>query len=68
VATMCNLENRPNTSVLARRCKSLRLALVALTVLNGDHSLLVPEAYALDTDEGEWRPSECACDEPRMPA
>lgn len=47
VANMCNFENRLDTSILARRCKSLRLALIALTVLNGDYSLLVPEAYAL---------------------
>jgi hypothetical protein len=53
VANMCNFENRLNTSILARHCKSLRLALLALTVLNGDYSLLVPEAYALYSHEGE---------------
>ncbi len=48
VANMCNFEYRLDTSLLARRCKSLRLALVALAVLNGDYSLLVPEAYVLE--------------------
>jgi hypothetical protein len=64
VANMCNFENRLNTNMLARHCKSLRLALVALTVLNGDYSLLVPEAYALKTHEGGWRFSKRARDGP----
>jgi hypothetical protein len=58
VANMCNFENRLNTSMLARHCKSLRLALLVLTVLNGDYSLLVPEAYALYSNEGERSVSE----------
>ena len=53
VANMCYFENRLDTSILARRCKSLRLALIALTIMNGDNSLLVPEAYDLDAEEGE---------------
>ncbi|KAL2005562.1 hypothetical protein VTN00DRAFT_10055 [Thermoascus crustaceus] len=53
VANMCNFENRLDTRALARNCKSLRLALVALTVLNGDYSLLAPEAYALEPCEDE---------------
>lgn len=52
VANMCGFDNRLDTSVLARRCKSLRLALLALTLMNGDNSLLVPEAYNLDAEEG----------------
>ncbi|KAF8847373.1 hypothetical protein BDZ45DRAFT_754976 [Acephala macrosclerotiorum] len=51
VANMCGFNNRLDTSVLARRCKSLRLALLALTLMNGDNSLLVPEAYNLDAEE-----------------
>ncbi|KAK3387291.1 hypothetical protein B0H63DRAFT_469724 [Podospora didyma] len=45
LANMCNFGNRLDTSLLARHCKSLRLAMVALAMLNGDNSLLVPEAY-----------------------
>lgn len=63
VANMCNFENRLNTYLLAKNCKSLRLALTALTVLNGDYSLLVPEAYALSSAEGEWRLSKFVQDE-----
>ena len=63
VPNMCNFENRLNTYLLARHCKSLRLALVALTVLNGDYFLLVPEAYALNMHEGGWRFPKCVRDE-----
>lgn len=60
VANMCGFDNRLDTSVLARHCKSLRLALLALTLMNGDNSLLVPEAYNLDAEEGKRGSSENA--------
>lgn len=48
VANMCNFHVRLNTSVLARHCKSLKLALLTLAIANGDYSLLVPETYAIE--------------------
>lgn len=47
VANMCNFETRLNTFDVARNCKSLRMALIALSLLNGDCSILAPEAYRL---------------------
>ncbi|KAK3361771.1 hypothetical protein B0T24DRAFT_724253 [Lasiosphaeria ovina] len=47
VANMCNYEIRLNTDAVARNCQSLRVGLLALALLNGDLSLLVPEAYSL---------------------
>ncbi|KAK2001303.1 hypothetical protein LX36DRAFT_363224 [Colletotrichum falcatum] len=48
VANLCNYEIRLNTFRLAERFKSLRLCLVALALLNGDLSILIPEHYDLD--------------------
>jgi hypothetical protein len=52
IANMCNFEKRLNTTVVAKNCKSLRLGIIALALLNGDLSLLVPEAYGLWVEEG----------------
>ena len=53
VANMCNFANRLDTRALGQNCKSLRLAVLALSVLNGDYSLLVPEAYRLQNAKDE---------------
>lgn len=59
VANMCNFPNRLDTRVLARKCKSLRLAIIALAVMNGDYSLFVPEVYALEALENESKYRPC---------
>jgi hypothetical protein len=48
VANMCNFHVRLDTHVMARQCKSLKLALLTLAIANGDYSLLVPEAFAVE--------------------
>jgi hypothetical protein len=48
VANMCNFHVRLDTYAMARRCKSLKLALLTLAIANGDYSLLVPEAFAVE--------------------
>ena len=46
VVNMCNYEIRLSTEAIAKNCKSLQVALLALSLFNGDLSLLVPEAYS----------------------
>ncbi|KAH7171271.1 hypothetical protein EDB81DRAFT_778078 [Dactylonectria macrodidyma] len=46
VANLCHYEIRLNTRLVAKHCTSLRLAILALALLNGDFSLLVPELYS----------------------
>lgn len=45
LANMCGYEIRLDTNHAATNCASLRPALLALSLLNGDLSLLVPEVY-----------------------
>ncbi|KAF7561815.1 hypothetical protein G7046_g2329 [Stylonectria norvegica] len=45
VANMCGYEIRLDTDAVAKHCDSLRVAIIALALLNGDYSLMVPEAY-----------------------
>lgn len=51
VSNMCNFHIRLNTAVMARQCKSLKLALLTLAIANGDYSLLVPEVFAIEHSE-----------------
>ncbi|KAK1461395.1 hypothetical protein CMEL01_14349 [Colletotrichum melonis] len=46
MANMCGYEFRFSPKLIAEHCISLRVALLALSILNCDFSLLVPEAYA----------------------
>lgn len=46
MANMCGYELRYSPKAMAEYCDSLRVALLALSMLNGDMSLLVPEAYS----------------------
>ncbi|KAM5359283.1 hypothetical protein ACJZ2D_014584 [Fusarium nematophilum] len=46
VANMCGYEVRLDTRAASQHCLSLRVAVLALALLNGDFSLLVPEAYS----------------------
>lgn len=46
MANMCGYDVRLDTNAVERQCKSLRVALLALSILNGDFSLLVPEVYS----------------------
>lgn len=45
VANMCGYEVRLDTSQLSKHCSSLRTSILALMLLNGDFSALVPEVY-----------------------
>ena len=45
LANMCGYEVRLNTDELAKHCKSLRVGLLAVMLLNGDVSALAPEVY-----------------------
>ncbi|KAK6840886.1 hypothetical protein PG987_001746 [Apiospora arundinis] len=45
VANMCNYEIRLNTDKVGQHCKSLRVGYLAIALLNGDLSLLVPELF-----------------------
>ncbi|KAI0107572.1 hypothetical protein GGR51DRAFT_559377 [Nemania sp. FL0031] len=45
VANMCNYDVRLNTEMVGRYCPSLRIALLALSVMNNDLSLLIPDAF-----------------------
>ncbi|KAH8649853.1 hypothetical protein BX600DRAFT_554323 [Xylariales sp. PMI_506] len=47
MANMCGYEIRLHTNDVARQCKSLRVALLTLALINGDNSLLVPELYSI---------------------
>lgn len=46
MANMCGYEYRLNSRTVADQCGSLRIALLALSLINGDLSLLVPEVYS----------------------
>lgn len=46
MANMCGYEYRLNSRTVADQCDSLRVALLALSLINGDLSLLVPEVYS----------------------
>lgn len=46
MANMCGYEYRLNSRTVAEQCGSLRIALLALSLINGDLSLLVPEVYS----------------------
>lgn len=46
MANMCGYEYRLNSRTVAEQCESLRVALLALSLINGDFSLLVPEVYS----------------------
>lgn len=45
VANMCDYEIRLNTGDVAQHCGSLRIGYLAISLLNGDLSLLVPELF-----------------------
>lgn len=45
VANLCNYDVRLNTKMVASYCPSLRIALLALSVMNNDLSLLIPDAF-----------------------
>ncbi|KAK6863562.1 hypothetical protein PG995_000090 [Apiospora arundinis] len=53
VANMCNYEIRLNTDKVGQHCKSLRVGYLAIALLNGDLSLLVPELYEPLWDNSE---------------
>ncbi|KAJ0326173.1 hypothetical protein COL5a_006996 [Colletotrichum fioriniae] len=58
LANMCSYEVRLDPDRVAKECDSLRLGILAITLLNGDTSLLVPEVYDFPGDEdGEPDPS-----------
>ncbi|KAK0630484.1 heterokaryon incompatibility protein-domain-containing protein [Bombardia bombarda] len=50
VANLCNYEIRLDTFQISTQFESLRVCLLALSLLNGDLSLLVPDHYEL----GNW--------------
>ncbi|KXH34177.1 hypothetical protein CSIM01_07179 [Colletotrichum simmondsii] len=50
LANMCSYEIRLDTDRVAKECDSLRLGILAIALLNGDTSILVPEVYE---DHGE---------------
>jgi hypothetical protein len=45
IANMCDYDFRLNTQAVEQNCTSLRQAILALALSNGDVSLLVPEIY-----------------------
>lgn len=45
IANMCDYDFRLDTKAVGNNCHSLRLAILALALNNGDVSLLAPEAY-----------------------
>lgn len=51
MANMCGYEYRLDTKGVAVNCNSLRVALLALSLLNGDLSLLAPEVYTTSSAE-----------------
>ncbi|KAK7442644.1 hypothetical protein Landi51_09550 [Colletotrichum acutatum] len=58
LANMCSYEIHLDPDRVAKDCDSLRLSILAITLLNGDTSLLVPEVYDFPGDEdGEPDPS-----------
>ncbi|KAI4712829.1 hypothetical protein J4E89_001804 [Alternaria sp. Ai002NY15] len=53
IANMCDYDFRLDTRKVNANCHSLRLAILALAVSNGDLSLLVPEAYLPEGHESQ---------------
>lgn len=56
VANLCNYDVRLNTDMIAKYCPSLRIALWALSIMNNDLSLLVPDAFCapqIELTDGE---------------
>lgn len=51
LANMCSYEIRLDTDKVAETCDSLRLGFLAIALLNGDTSILVPEVYHFPGDE-----------------
>jgi hypothetical protein len=51
MANMCGYEIRLDTEQLAQHCTSLRVGLLALALLNGDLSILVPEVYSFPEND-----------------
>ncbi|KAK0652292.1 hypothetical protein B0T16DRAFT_454671 [Cercophora newfieldiana] len=49
LANMCGYDIRLNPDNVLRECKSLRIGLMSLMLLNGDLSAIVPEVYGLDS-------------------
>ena len=52
LANMCGYEVRLNTEEVAKHCKSLRVGLLAIMLLNGDVSALAPEVYPVPSSSG----------------
>ncbi|KAH9233533.1 hypothetical protein K456DRAFT_1909066 [Colletotrichum gloeosporioides 23] len=53
VANMCAYEVRLDASEIARHCNSVRIGILALALLNGDTSILVPEVYSFPASNVE---------------
>ena len=53
IANMCDYDFRLDTKKVNANCHSLRLAILALALSNGDLSLLVPEVYLPDGRENQ---------------
>ncbi|KAI4702958.1 hypothetical protein J4E81_001831 [Alternaria sp. BMP 2799] len=53
IANMCDYDFRLDTRKVNANCSSLRLAILALTLSNGDLSLLAPEAYLPEGHEDQ---------------
>lgn len=51
LANMCSYEIRLDTEKVAQNCDSLRQGFLAIALLNGDTSILVPEMYEFPGDE-----------------
>lgn len=51
LANMCSYVIRLDTDKVAQNCDSLRLGILAIALLNGDTSILVPEVYRFPGDE-----------------
>ncbi|EJT82113.1 hypothetical protein GGTG_02087 [Gaeumannomyces tritici R3-111a-1] len=65
LANMCRYELRIETADAVANCRSLRVAILSLALLNSDLSLLVPEMYwcreTTVSDDGNTLPG-CICD------
>ena len=51
LANMCDYEIRLYTNEAVKHCDSLRIGLLSIALLNGDLSILVPEAYHFPGDD-----------------
>ncbi|KAL8391578.1 hypothetical protein RB595_010267 [Gaeumannomyces hyphopodioides] len=64
LANMCRYEHRIETADAVANCRSLRVAILSLALLNSDLSLLVPEMYTCReetiSDDGSTLPG-CIC-------